>query len=68
MTIHSFECPECLRRVNLAAGDVVDRDAHGRPLCEKDGMPMLPVTLRPGSREDFDARVDFTLTHSVGGR
>lgn len=64
MTIRTFECPECARRLMLTDGESVDADNFGRPLCEKDGMPMLPITLRPGSREDFDNRVAAILTHS----
>lgn len=45
MTIRAFECPLCLKQTMVTSDDRVDQDDHGRPICPKDGMPMLPVTL-----------------------
>lgn len=57
MQMKSYECPVCGYRENVLQGDVVECDSHGRPLCRKDGMPMLPITLVPSAREERGAAV-----------
>lgn len=52
MTLNTYECPECGRRLVVKGDDQVDVDSHGRPLCAADGMPMLPATLLPANREE----------------
>jgi transcription elongation factor Elf1 len=52
MTLTAFECPACGHRDIVKDDDHVETDDRGRPRCSACGMPMLPVTLVPGNREE----------------